>query len=140
MIAPSYWVDPKNGNDYMLTVQYPENRIKSLLDLRSIPLHADRVKDPTLLDAVINVTPMYSPTEIDHYQIRRVIDIYVNPIGEDLGTVAGGIRRVLAKTTLPGGVSANMRGMVQGMEASFRSFAVGLVLALVLLYLILVAQ
>ena len=42
------------------------------------------------------ITPMYSPTEIDHYQIRRVIDIYVNPIGEDLGTVASGIRTVLA--------------------------------------------
>jgi len=47
MIAPSYWVDPKSGNDYLLTVQYPENRIRNLLDLRGIPLHADRVKDPT---------------------------------------------------------------------------------------------
>src|SRR5262249_57352236 len=75
MIAPSYWVDPKSGNDYLLTVQYPENRIRNLLDLRGIPLHADRVKDPTLLDAVTKVTPIYSPTEIDHYQIRRVIDI-----------------------------------------------------------------
>jgi len=59
---------------------------------------------------------------------------------EDLGTVASGIRSVLAKAALPAGVSANMRGMVQGMEASFRSFTLGLVLALVLLYLILVAQ
>jgi multidrug efflux pump subunit AcrB len=140
MIAPSYWVDPKNGNDYMLTVQYPENRIKNLLDLRSIPLHADRVKDPTLLDAVTNVTPMYSPTEIDHYQIRRVIDVYVNPPGEDLGLVASGIRRVLQDTPLSDGIRVTMRGMVQAMEASFRSFAFGLILALVLLYLILVAQ
>ena len=69
-----------------------------------------------------------------------MIDIYVNPIGEDLGTVASGIRTVLGTTTLPGGVKADIRGMVQGMEASFRSFALGLLLALVLLYLILVAQ
>src|SRR5438876_6023748 len=124
----------------MLTVQYPENRIKNLLDLRSIPLHADRVKDPTLLDAVTNVTPVYSPTEIDHYQIRRVIDIYVNPVGEDLGALARGIRRILAETTLPTGIRANVRGMVQGMEASFTSFGLGLILALVLLYLILVAE
>jgi multidrug efflux pump subunit AcrB len=140
MIAPSYWVDPKSGNDYMLTVQYPENRIHNLLDLRGIPLHADRVKDPTLLDAVTKVTPMYSPTEIDHYQIRRVIDIYVNPAGEDLGGVANGIARVLKGTKLPAGIKADVRGMVQGMQASFTSFALGLILALVLLYLILVAQ
>jgi multidrug efflux pump subunit AcrB len=140
MIAPSYWVDPKNGNDYMLTVQYPENRIRSLLDLRSIPLHADHVKDPTLLDAVTGITPMYSPTEIDHYQIRRVVDIYVNPLGEDLGALARGIRGVLKDAVLPAGVKVDMRGMVQGMEASFRSFGLGLLLAMVLLYLILVAQ
>jgi len=140
MIAPSYWVDPKNGNDYMLTVQYPENRIKNILDLRSIPLHAERAKDPTLLDAVTSVTRMYSPTEIDHYQIRRVIDIYVNPLGEDLGVVARGIRHVLADAAVADGIRVTMRGMVQAMEASFRSFAFGLMLALVLLYLILVAQ
>jgi multidrug efflux pump subunit AcrB len=140
MIAPSYWVDPKSGNDYLLTVQYPENRIRNLLDLRGIPLHADRVKEPTLLDAVTKVTPIYSPTEIDHYQIRRVIDIYVNPAGEDLGGVANGITGVLASAQLPAGIKADVRGMVQGMRASFRSFALGLILALVLLYLILVAQ
>src|SRR5581483_7276191 len=46
MIAPSFWVDPKSGNDYLLTVQYPDNRIKNLLDLRSIPLHGERITDP----------------------------------------------------------------------------------------------
>ncbi|HEY7169975.1 MAG TPA: efflux RND transporter permease subunit [Vicinamibacterales bacterium] len=140
MIAPSYWVDPRSGNDYLLTVQYPENRVRNLLDLRSIPLHAERIKDPTLLDAVTKVTPLYSPTEIDHYQIRRSIDIYVNPAGEDLGRLAGGIRGVLARVKPPAGVNVNLRGMVQGMEQSFTSFGLGLILALVLLYLILVAQ
>jgi len=140
MIAPSYWVDPKSGNDYMLTVQYPENSGRNLFDLRTLPLHASRQKDPTALDAVTRITPMRSPTEIDHYQIQRVIDIYVNPIGEDLGTLAGGISRVIASTSRPAGVRVAVRGMVEGMQASFRSFAMGLLLALVLLYLILVAQ
>ena len=58
MIAPSYWVDPKSGNDYMLTVQYPENQIRNLLDLRGIPLHSGRLKDPTQLDAVTRITPL----------------------------------------------------------------------------------
>jgi multidrug efflux pump subunit AcrB len=83
---------------------------------------------------------MYSPTEIDHYQIRRVVDVYVNPATEDLGAVAGSIDRVVHATKLPAGIKADMRGMVQGMRASFTSFALGLMLALVLLYLILVAQ
>jgi multidrug efflux pump subunit AcrB len=140
MIAPSYWVDPRSGNDYMLTVQYPENRVRNLLDLRSIPLHADRIKEPTMLDSVTRVTPLYSPTEIDHYQIRRSIDIYVNPAGEDLGRLASGIRGVLAGMKPPAGVTIALRGMVQGMEQSYTSFGHGLILALVLLYLILVAQ
>jgi multidrug efflux pump subunit AcrB len=140
MIAPSYWVDPKSGNDYMLTVQYPENSVRNLLDLRSLPLHASRMKDPTALDAVTRITPIKSPTEIDHYQIQRVIDIYVNPIGEDLGALAAGINRAIADTHRPAGVRVAVRGMVEGMQASFRSFALGLLLALVLLYLILVAQ
>ncbi|HEX7140828.1 MAG TPA: efflux RND transporter permease subunit, partial [Vicinamibacterales bacterium] len=140
MIAPSFWVDPRSGNDYMLTVQYPENRIRNLLDLRAIPLHGEHEKDPTLLDAVTRVTPITSPTEIDHYQIRRVVDIYVNPEGEDLGSLAGRIDDVIRQTKLPAGVRVDMRGMVQGMRSSFTSFALGLILALVLLYLILVAQ
>jgi HAE1 family hydrophobic/amphiphilic exporter-1 len=140
MIAPSFWVDPNTGNDYMLTVQYPENQIRNLLDLRGIPLHAEHAKDPTLLDAVTKVTRVSSPTEIDHYQIRRVIDIYVNPAGEDLGALANGVRRVLAGASLPTGIKADIRGMVLGMQQSFTSFALGLILALVLLYLILVAQ
>src|SRR5262249_35689575 len=131
---------PKSGNDYMLTVQYPENRIKSMLDLRGIPLHADRIAQPTMLDAVTRITPLKSPTEIDHYQIQRTVDIYVNPIGEDLGRRSRAIKKVRAETKMPGGLRVAMRGMVQGMDASFRSFTIGLVLALVLLYLILVAQ
>ena len=49
MIAPSFWIDPKTGNDYMLTVQYPENQINSLADLSAIPLKAARSSqaDPT---------------------------------------------------------------------------------------------
>jgi multidrug efflux pump subunit AcrB len=140
MIAPSFWVDPRSGNDYMLTVQYPENQIKSLRDLRGIPLHSGRLKDPTMLDAVTQITPLKSPTEIDHYQIQRVIDIYVNPVGEDLGRLATGIRGVIANAKLPANTRIAMRGMVQGMQASFQSFGLGLILALVLLYLILVAQ
>lgn len=140
MIAPSYWIDPKTGNDYMLTVQYPEQNIQSLADLRSIPLRSQEAKSPAFLDAVSKVSRFNAPTEIDHYQIQRVFDVYVSPATEDLGSVASAVRRIVRNTQLPEGIRVNMRGMVQGMEASFRSFGFGLLLSLVLLYLILVAQ
>lgn len=140
MIAPSYWIDPKNGNDYMLTVQYPESQVKNLTDLKSIPLHAANGISPARLDAVSKITRIKSPTEVDHYQLRRVIDIYVRPLNEDLGKIATSIDGIIADTHVPQGLKVTLRGMVQGMRASFRSFALGLCLAVVLLYLILVAQ
>ena len=140
MIAPSYWIDPKTGNDYMLTVQYPEQNIQSLSDLKGIPLRSPEAKSPAFLDAVSKVSRFNAPTEIDHYQIQRVFDVYVSPSTEDLGRVATSVRNIVEKTQLPEGIRVNIRGMVRGMEASFRSFGLGLLLSLVLLYLILVAQ
>jgi hydrophobic/amphiphilic exporter-1 (mainly G- bacteria), HAE1 family len=140
MIAPSYWIDPKTGNDYMLTVQYPERAIKSWQDLKGIPLRASQAVDPTLLDTVSKITRIESPTEVDHYQIQRVVDIYVAPAAEDLGRVASAVKKIIAGTSVPDGVRIRLGGMVEGMQASFRSFGLGLILALVLLYLILVAQ
>jgi multidrug efflux pump subunit AcrB len=140
MIAPSYWMDPKTGNDYMLTVQYPELQVKNLGDLQAIPLHAPLERVATRLDAVSRITRIESPTEVDHYQLRRVLDVYVRPSGEDLGKVANAIDGIVAGMTIPHGVAVTLRGMVQGMRASFRSFGLGLCLAVVLLYLILVAQ
>ena len=140
MIAPSYWVDPKSGNDYMLTVQYRENQIRSLSDLRQIPLRSAGGANPTQLDSVVRIEPIEAPTEVDHYQLRRVIDLYVAPKSEDLGRLTASIDRILGKTKLPEGVRVDLRGSVQGMRASFRSFGLGLILAVALVYLILVAQ
>jgi multidrug efflux pump subunit AcrB len=140
MVAPSIWVDPKNGNNYWLTVQYPEKQIRSISDLRAIPLHGAGVKQPTRLDMVSTITPFLAPTEVDHYQIRRKIDIYVRPAGEALGTLAARINKIIASVTLPANVNVLMQGTVEAMNSSFRSFAIGLTLSVVLLYLILVAQ
>ena len=69
MIAPSYWVDPKSGNDYFLTVQYPEGFVKNLADLGSVPLRGANLRLPTRLDTVSHITHVNSPTEVDHYQL-----------------------------------------------------------------------
>jgi multidrug efflux pump subunit AcrB len=143
MIAPNYWVDHQTGNDYFLTVQYYENgqsAIHNAIDLKSIPLRAPNLKNPTTLDSVVELENTQSPTEIDHYQIQRVADVYVTPSSEDLGKVADQIDQVIASAKMPANVRVDLRGMVQGMRSSFRSFAIGLSMSAVLLYLILVAQ
>ena len=140
MIAPSIWIDPKSGNNYFLTVMYKEGQVKSIDDLRAIPLHGVNVTQPTRLDMVATIKQFNAPTEMDHTQIRRDVDIYVRPEQEDLGRIATAISHILDTTQTPHGIEATMLGSVESMSASFRSFAIGLILSVVLLYLILVAQ
>jgi len=140
MIAPSYFVDPRNGNDYLLTVQYNEAYVKNLTDLQAIPIRSPMQAKPTRLDAVSRIHNSYAPTEVNHYQLRRVINVYVAPAEEDLGEVVKGVERILAETEIPTGLRVTLRGMVQGMNASFKSFGLGLILSVLLVYLILVAQ
>jgi len=140
MIAPSYWVDPRNGNNYLLTVQYPETQVKSLTDLKEIPLHAANNMNTAALEAVSSVKPINTPTEVDHYQLRRVIDVYVSPKGQDLGSLANKVDRIIHDTKTDPNVLVTMRGSVEGMRQSFKSFGIGLLLSIVLVYLILMAQ
>jgi len=166
MIAPNYWVDRKSGNDYYLTVQFFEKgkaAIHNTVDLGQIPL-----RDPdnggsmncgpappgagatwacggmgrpiTVLNNVVKVNQVETPTEVDHYQIQRSVDLYVTPKGEDLGRVTSAIQEIVAHTDVPGNVRVNLRGMVRGMNESFKSFALGFTISFVLLFLILTAQ
>jgi HAE1 family hydrophobic/amphiphilic exporter-1 len=140
MIAPSYWVDPKTGNDYFLTVQYPEGTVKTFSDLKSIPLLGNGETAPTRLDMVTKLSKILAPTEVDHYQLRRTIDVYITTKSEALGGVAKGVQRIIDQAQKPAGVRIHMMGSVQAMYSSFSSFGFGLLLAVLLVYLILVAQ
>jgi multidrug efflux pump subunit AcrB len=140
MIAPSYWVDAKSGNNYFVSVQYPENQVKSIEQLKAMPLHSSGRKMPTYLNQVADVTTILTPTEVDHYQLQRAVDVYVAPVGEDLGNPAKEISKIVQATKLPANIRVNLRGLVVTMQDSFRSFGFGLLLAILLVYLILVAQ
>jgi HAE1 family hydrophobic/amphiphilic exporter-1 len=143
MIAPNYWVDYKTGNDYFLSVQFPEHgkgSINTLADLTSIPLRAPNLKSPTTLDSVVKLAHLQSPTEVDHYQIQRVVDIYVTPKAEDLARLRSAIVKTIADAHLASNIRVTLRGMVNGMDESFKSFALGFVISFILLFLILVAQ
>jgi hydrophobic/amphiphilic exporter-1 (mainly G- bacteria), HAE1 family len=143
MIAPNYWVDYKTGNDYYLTVQYYERgpaAIHNFVDLSNIPLRAPNLKEPTTLDSVVKIEGIQTPTEFDHFAIRRVTDVYVTPLGEGLGKLKTAIDKVVADAKVPAGVSVTLRGMVLGMNESFKRFGVGFGISFALLFLILVAQ
>ena len=142
MIAPNYWVDYKTGNDYFLTVQYAEHgggAIHNSIDLRNIPLKAPNLAEPTTLDTVVHLTRLETPTEFDHYQIQRSADVYVTPRGEDLGKLSGQINDLVSGMKLKN-MRVHLRGMVEGMNQSFKSFGLGFILSFILLYLILTAQ
>src|SRR5579883_815422 len=143
MIAPNYWVDYNTGNDYYLTVQYYErgkSAIRNDLDLKDIPLKAPNLKTPTTLDTVVKLTRIQTPTEIDHYQIQRATDVYVTPRGEDLGDLSARINKLISDMHVSRNMRVTLRGMVYGMNQSFKSFGEGFILSFVLLYLILTAQ
>jgi len=142
MIEPSYWIDPKTGNNYMLTVQYFDKQIQnmSMEDFKQIPLRAPNIKSYTTLQSVADITPINTPTEVDHYQLQRVVDVYVRPSGEALGKINGEVNDIVSHLSLPKNIRVEVLGSVVGMQESFKRFSIGLLLAIVLVYLILMAQ
>ena len=142
MIAPSYWIDPKSGNNYMLTVQYFKEKIASMTmsDFQNIPLRAETSSSYTPLQSVARIVPINTPTEVDHYQIRRVVDVFVMPKSEDLSSVYSQVQHLLKGLTLPKNARVRVQGAVVGMSQSFARFGVGLLLSIVLVYLVLMAQ
>ena len=167
MVAPSYWIDPKSGNNYMVTVQYANNWLNnmSMEDLKNIPLRGNRPAgyNPLAdggrampvaaenmggvhpagnipLGAVANIQQIDTPTEVDHFQIRRVIDIYVATQSEALDGVGRRIDRLLSQTKHDHNTVIDVRGAVVSMNHAFRDFGLGLIIAVLLVYLILMAQ
>lgn len=145
-IKPSIWIDHANKNDYFLTVQYPgaNKGFDSLEVLQNIPIesvdketgHAQSL----LLRDVATIVPEFHPSEADHYNIQRVVDLLVSPSTQDLGGTQAKIQDIVSKMELPAEISVRYRGAVNSMHRSFASFGFGLVLAVVLLYLVMVAQ
>ncbi|HEX4308414.1 MAG TPA: efflux RND transporter permease subunit [Acidobacteriaceae bacterium] len=167
MVAPSYWIDPKSGNNYMVTVQYANRWIDnmSMQDFENIPLRgtippgftpleeghsaSDTASDMwsgshragyTPLGSVANIQLINTPTEVDHYQIRRVIDVYVATRSEALGLTGKRIRNLMANTPTDRNTRVTLRGAVVNMNEAFTDFGIGLIIAVALVYLVLMAQ
>src|SRR6201985_486577 len=142
VIAPSYWIDPNTGNNYMLTVQYSTHQIEhmNMEEFENIPLRGKSQTGYTPLRSVVFTKPIDTPTEVDHYALRRVIDIYVQPRSEALNTVSRQVNHILNGVQKPRGMIITVRGAVKSMQDSFTRFGIGLILAIALIYLVLMAQ
>lgn len=143
--APSFWIDERNGNHYFIGAQYREEDIKSLETVLDIPITGPKQATPIPLRNVAKFSRGTAPSEINHLNITRVTDIYVNVRGRDIGSVAADIEKYINnirndRTEVPEGYYIQMRGEVKSMRDSFQSLGFGFVLAVVLVYLVMVVQ
>jgi multidrug efflux pump subunit AcrB len=166
-VAPTYWIDPKSGNNYMVTVQYANRWLNhmSMEDFENIPLHGvhpqgyspinvgqaassmpqsmlqgSHTAGYTPLSSVADIQRINTPTEVDHYQIRRVIDIYVSAKSEALNQLGKRINQLIADTRTEHNTVLKVRGAVVSMNQAFKEFGGGLAIAVLMVYLILMAQ
>ena len=139
---PAFWIDEKNGNHYFVGAQYTEADINSLKTLEDIPItgadHDGRA--PVLLKNIATFSRATAPAEVHHHNVTRVTNVYVNVGGRDVGSVAAEIEAGLRSLPIPSGYFVHMRGEIQSMRESFQSLGFGFVLAVILVYLVMVAQ
>ncbi len=142
VIAPSYWIDPNTGNNYLLTVQYSNKQIgqMNMEEFENIPLRGEGAKGYTPLRSVVFTKQIDTPTEVDHYQLRRVIDVYVQPSTESLNKVDRQVNQLIGQMATAKGMRISVHGAVQSMTDAFERFGLGLLLSIVLVYLVLMAQ
>ncbi len=142
--TPAFWVSPKTGVQYPLTIQTPQYQVASVGDLLATPVSAStRAGAPyQLLANLVSIRQGVTPAVLSHYNIRPVIDLYVSVEGRDLGSVAGEIGKLVdrARDALPRGTSIVVRGQVETMRTSYLGLGAGVAMAIVLVYLLIVVN
>ena len=140
--SSTIWIDPKSGTDFFMGVQYQDNNAQSLDELRNLPLSIDTPDGPVTvpLSNVADIKRVNIPGEIAHYNIGRVNDVLINVSGRDVGSVAADVQVRLKQLELPKGVTATLQGPVTVMRESGRSLGLGIIVASILVYLVMLAQ
>jgi multidrug efflux pump subunit AcrB len=138
--SPSFWIDPKSGNQYNVTTQTPQFRLSSLQDLAGTPVSGGG--SPQLLANLATFSRAVAPAVVSHYDSTPVIDIYGSVQGTDLGFISAQINDLVARTQhdLPRGSQVSVRGQVKTMTDSFSGLLIGLAGAVVLVYLLIVVN
>jgi multidrug efflux pump subunit AcrB len=136
---PSFWIDEKNGNHYFVGVTYPEIDLDNPQSVENISLTGTNGKT-TLLKNIAKTSLSSAPIEINHLNIQRVTDVFANVEERDIGSVAKEIEDNLEtlKKALPEGYKIEMRGEIKSMKDSFGNLGLGLILAVLMVYLVIV--
>jgi multidrug efflux pump subunit AcrB len=140
--APNFWLDPKNGVTYQMAVQAPQYRMTSLQDLMNVPVNDPAARGQQVLGNLVQLAPAARPAVISHYNIQPVIDVYASVQGRNLGSVSSDVDKVLQpfEKNLPRGTRIVVRGQVVTMKSSFVGLGLGLLMAIVLVYLLIVVN
>jgi multidrug efflux pump subunit AcrB len=143
-VQPAYWLSPRFGIQYLINVRAPERVLDSLSALNSIPIKASRPGegDSQVLANVASMVRTNGPPVISHYNVTPVIDIYGGVNGRDLGGVLRDLRPLISETEkqLPRGSYILVRGQAETMHSSFVGLGIGLLMAMVLIYFLLVVN
>jgi multidrug efflux pump subunit AcrB len=140
--SPSFWIDPQSGTQYQVATQTPQYRLETLNDLGNTPLSGPAGSGSQLLSNVSNIHRSVAPAVVSHYNATPVLDIFGSVDGTDLGYVSAQIDKIIAgaKKDLPKGSTIVVRGQVQTMKASFNGLLIGLIGAIVLVYMLIVVN
>jgi multidrug efflux pump subunit AcrB len=140
--APNFWLNPRNGVTYSVAVQSPQYRVTSLQDLMNTPVNGPNAKAPQVLGNLAQLSPVARPAVVSHYNVQPVMDVYASTQSRDLGGVASEIMKALQpfQEHLPRGTILTVRGQVETMRSSFFGLGVGLLMAIVLVYLLIVVN
>jgi CzcA family heavy metal efflux pump len=141
--APNFWLNRKNGVSYNIAIQTPQYHMTSLQDLMNTPVTgASSQTAPQVLGNLVQLTPVARPAVVNHYNVQPVIDVYASTQGRDLGGVATDIMKALkpVQDHLPRGTQIVVRGQIETMQSSFFGLGVGLLGAIVLVYLLIVVN
>ena len=136
--SPNFWLNPKNEVTYQMAVQSPQYRMTNMQDLMTIPVTSQQ--GPQLLSNLVQLYPVSRAATVNHWNVAPVIDVYASTQDRDLGAVAADTNKILKTFDghLPRGTQIVVRGQVATMRSSFIGLGVGLVGAILLVYLLIV--
>ena len=139
-VAPTFWINPKNGVAYPIVAQTPQYWLDSVSSLENIPASAQDASQ--IVGGLATLKREMSPAVVSHYAVQPVIDIFATNNERDLGAVSADIQRILDETAkdLPRGSSVVMRGQTETMTYAYQQLFVGIALAVVLIYLLIVVN
>jgi len=138
--APSFFLNLANGVSYQVASQVPQYHLDSLQNLAGIPVTGPSGAVPQLLGNLATISRGAEQGVVSHYDVQPVIDVYGDVQGRDLGGVAKDFQGIVhdAEKKLPRGSSIIVRGQVETMKSSFLGLGLGLLFAIVLVYLLIV--